>query len=77
VGIAGTDRIVGAVPPSGILPCKEFGKYACPFSYMSEKEDEMYFIFRAFYCKYFCFLNTISSHPQSIVSLCKFFEDLL
>ena len=29
------------------------------------------------YCKYFCYLHSLSSHPQSIVSLCKLFEDLL
>lgn len=29
------------------------------------------------YCKYFCHLNSISSHPQSILSMCKLFEELL
>lgn len=29
------------------------------------------------YCRYFCYLHTLSSHQQSIISLCKLFEDLL
>ena len=77
VGIAGADRIVGAYPPAGLLPCMKFSGYAGPFSYISEKKEESYYIFRAFYCKYFCYLHTLSSHNQSIISLCKLFEDLL
>lgn len=77
VGIAGADRIVGAYPPAGVLPCMKFSSYSGPFSYISEKKEECYYIFRAFYCKYFCYLHTISSHNQSIISLCKLFEDLL
>ena len=77
VGIAGADRIVGAYPPAGVLPCMKFSGYAGPLSYISDKKEECYYIFRAFYCKYFCYLHTISSHNQSIISLCKLFEDLL
>ena len=29
------------------------------------------------YCKYFCNLQSISNSPESILSLCKLFEDLL
>lgn len=77
VGIAGTDRIVGAYPPAGLLPCMKFSAYSGPFSYISDKKEEAYYIFRAFYCKYLCYLHTLSSHNQSIISLCKLFEDLL
>ena len=77
VGMAGTDRVVGAYPPNGVLPCLKFTAYFAPFSYISDKKEECYFIFRAFYCKYFCYLHTLSSHNQSIISLCKLFEDLL
>ena len=77
VGVAGSDRIVGAFPPSGIVPCLSFSSYFANFCYISDKNEEAYFIFRAFYCKYFCHLHTISSDSQSIISLCKFFEDLL
>ena len=77
VGIAGTDRIVGAYPPSGVLPCLKFSAYFGPLSYISEKKEECYFIFRALYCKYFCYLTSLSSQSQSIISLCKLFEELL
>jgi len=61
VGIAGTDRIVGAYPPCGVLPCLKFSAYFGPFSYISRERDATLY-FRAFYCKYFCYLHTISSH---------------
>lgn len=56
VGVAGTDRIVGAYPPNGILPCQFFARYFGPLSYISEKKEEAYYIFRSLYCKYFCYL---------------------
>ena len=77
VGVAGADRIVGAYPPAGVLPCCKFSSYAGPFSYLSDKREECYYVFRAFYTKYFCYLHSLSSHTQSILSLCKLFEDLL
>ena len=77
VGIAGTDRVVGAYPPSGILPCQMFSRYFGPLSYISDKKEDCYYIFRALYCKYFCYLHSISINSQSIISLCKLFEDLL
>jgi hypothetical protein len=77
VGIAGTDRIVGAIPLNGVVPCFFFARYLGPICYMSDKKEEVYFVFRSMYTKYFCHLHSISSHPQSIISLCKLFEDLL
>jgi hypothetical protein len=77
VGVAGSDRIVGAYPPCGVLPCQNFTRYFGPLCYISDRKEDCYFIFRAFYCKYYCYLNSISSHTQSIISLCKLFEDLL
>ncbi len=79
VGVAGPDKgneRVGVFPPAGILPCHGFKKLIAPFCYISRKVEEVYFIFRALYCKYFCQLHTISS-DKGIVYLCKFFEDLL
>ena len=77
LGIAGADRVVGTVPPAGILPCQGFPRYIAPFCYISDKMEEVYFIFREFYCKYLCHLHALSSNTQCIIGLCKFFEDLL
>ena len=51
VGIAGSDRVVGAYPPNGVIPCKSFSKYFGPLSYISDRKEDCYFIFRALFCK--------------------------
>lgn len=76
-GIIGLDNEVGPFPPCGILPCKHFSKFVCPFCYISTSPEDIYFIFRAFYCKYLCQLHSLNSDPQGIIGLCKLFEDLL
>jgi hypothetical protein len=73
----GPDKTPTPFPASGLVPIKEFSHYITPLCYISNSREDVYFIFRSLYCKYFCFLTSISSHPQSIVSLCKLFEDLL
>ena len=71
------ERPCGVFPQAGLLPCQHFSRYCAPFCYISDSKEECYFIFRAMYCKYFCQLQSISNNPESIVSLCKLFEDLL
>jgi len=77
IAVAGSDKQVGPYPPSSVIPCHRFSRYFAPFCYISEKKEEAYFIFRAMYCKYFCYLHSLSSHSQSIITLTKLFEDLL
>lgn len=72
-----SERIIGAFPPCGVIPFKKFSAWFAPICFISNNKEDCYFIYRAFYCKYFCYLNSISSNPQSIISLCKLFEDLL
>ena len=76
-GLGGMDKSEGLIPLCGVAPCFFFARYIGPVCYISPKKEECYFIFRALYTKYFCHLHSISSHPQSIISLCKLFEDLL
>ena len=76
-GIIGADKEVGPVPPAGVVPCKNFSLFVCPFWYISTNGEEMYYIFRAFYCKYLCQLHSLNSSPQGIIGLWKLFEDLL
>lgn len=71
------EKPVGVFPQSGVLPVQSFSRFCAPFCYMSDSKEECYFIFRAMYCKYFCQLQSISNHPESIISLSKLFEDLL
>jgi len=77
LAVTGNDKIIGAYPPCGVIPFRKFSAWFAPLGFISNSKEDCYFIFRAFYCKYWCYLNSISSHPQSIVSLCKLFEELL
>ena len=77
VGIAGSDKVIGAIPPCGVLPFKGFPFYAAALCYISCKPVDIYYIHRSMFTRYFCHLHSISSHPHSILTLCKTFEDLL
>jgi hypothetical protein len=37
----------------------------------------MYFTFRMMWCRYWCRLNCIRSHQQTLLPLCRMFEELL
>jgi len=73
----GTEKVIGSYPPCGVIPIKKFSALFAPIGFLSHNKEECYYIFRAFYSKYWCYLTSLSSHPQSIISLCKLFEDLL
>jgi hypothetical protein len=77
VTIGANEKPSGLYPHCGVLPMQHFSFMVAPFCYISDQRDEIYFTFRALYAKYFCMLHTISSHPQSIIGLCKLFEDLI
>ena len=77
VAIGPNEKPVGFFPPAGVLPVQHFSRYIAPFCYISTQREDTYFIFRSFFTKYTSFLQTVSSHPQSILSLAKLFEDLL
>ncbi|XP_068627989.1 TBC1 domain family member 19 [Battus philenor] len=64
-------------PPSGIIPFHGFSMYATPFCYLYDEPVQLYYTFRAFYIRYWHRLHYISTHPQSIVSLCLLYERLL
>lgn len=71
------DKVIGVFPPCGVIPCKRFSQLFAPLSFLSNSQEECYFIFRSMYCRYFCHLSGVSSHPESILSQCKLFEELL
>jgi hypothetical protein len=64
-------------PPSGVIPFEGISLLASPFCYLYNKPEEIYFVFRNFYTRHLCKLHTISSKPESLLHLCKTFEDLL
>lgn len=61
-------------PIHNILPCKSFSIYMAPFCYSSTDVEDIYDIFQQIYANYFITLHTISSLPDSILSLCILFE---
>ena len=71
------NKQVGMIPPSGLIPFKGMSFLIGVVCYLTDKVDEIYFLFRNMWCKYFCHLHSISSQDDSIVTMCKTFEDLL
>lgn len=57
------EKIIGAYPPCGVIPYKKFSAYFAPLGFISNTPEDCYYIFRSMYCKYYCYLNSISSHP--------------
>ncbi|KAK6636796.1 hypothetical protein RUM43_010459 [Polyplax serrata] len=66
-----------AYPPSGIIPFHGFTMYATALCYIYDDPVNLYHTFRAFYMRYWFRLHEVSSHEQSILSLCLLFERLL
>lgn len=66
-----------AVPPSAVIPYYQMSVRAAPFCFLHDNVEDMYFMHRAMYCRYFCRLNTVSSERDTILYLSKTFEDLL
>ncbi|KAG5867498.1 hypothetical protein JTB14_015973 [Gonioctena quinquepunctata] len=64
-------------PPSGVIPFHGFTMYAAPFCYVFENPVELYFVFRAFYLRYWHRLHRVCANSQGIISLCLQFEKLL
>ena len=76
--LKGADRKeLGLFPPSGVIPIKHFSRYVAPLAFLSDRLEDVYYIFRNFYCRYFCYLNCLTSHPKGIISLCRLFEETL
>ncbi|XP_064483029.1 TBC1 domain family member 19-like [Ornithodoros turicata] len=66
-----------SVAACAIVPFYGFAMYVGPLCFMYTDVPELYAVFREMYCRYFHKLSSISSHPQSILSLMLTFERLL
>jgi len=66
-----------SIPPSTVIPYYQMSLLAAPFSFVYAGVEEMYFVWRAMYCRYFCRLHVLSSRPDSILYLSRMFENLL
>ncbi|GJQ86471.1 hypothetical protein Trydic_g10377 [Trypoxylus dichotomus] len=64
-------------PPSGVIPFHGFTMYATPICYLYHDPATLYFVFKAFYLRYWHRLHRLCDHPQGIVSLCLLFERML
>jgi hypothetical protein len=65
------------VPPSGVQPFPGFVHYAAPMCYLFQRPEPFYYVFRCLWCRYFCKLNCIRSQPETLLPLCRLFENLL
>jgi hypothetical protein len=76
-GFNDAGKPMGRIPPCGVIPFERISTYGAPFTYFSLKIEECYFNFRNFYCKYLCYLHSITSDERGILTLCRLFEDTL
>ena len=73
---AAVDNMV-IYPPSGVIPFHGFCMFAAPMCYVSHEPAQLYATFKALYLRFWFRLHQVSSHPQSILSLCALFENIL
>ena len=66
-----------AIPPCGVQPFRGFVNYAAPLTFLFEAEEPAYFVLRAMYAKLWCHLNVMRSQPDTLLPLCKLFEELV
>jgi hypothetical protein len=66
-----------SVPLCGVQPFLGFVNYIAPLCYLFQRPEPMYFTFRMMWCRYWCRLNCIRSHQQTLLPLCRMFEELL
>ena len=65
------------ISPSGVIPFHGFCMFAAPMCYVSPEPAQLYATFKAMYLRFWFRLHQVSSHPQSILSLCALFENIL
>lgn len=59
------------------MPRRGFVYYAAPLTFVYEREEPIYFALRAMYDRYWWKLHTLSTAPQTLLPLCKLFEQIL
>ena len=64
-------------PPAGVLPLRGMSMLVYPLCYLYAQQQELYYAFRAMWCRYWCKLHTLSSRPGTLLPLLRSFEGLL
>ena len=79
--LSGCDRrgtpVLDSYPPSGIIPHERLAALCAPLCYLYTDVADIYYTFRAMYCRYWIHLSSLSSRPEGILSQCKLFERLV
>ncbi|CAD5123718.1 DgyrCDS12037 [Dimorphilus gyrociliatus] len=76
-GKLGNEEYAVFYPPNGVIPFHGFSMYVAPLCYCYDDPIMLYYVFRAFYARFFHHLHCVSSHQQGILSLSLLFERLL
>eukprot|EP01059_Diplonema_ambulator_P002537 TRINITY_DN12161_c0_g1_i1.p1 TRINITY_DN12161_c0_g1~~TRINITY_DN12161_c0_g1_i1.p1 ORF type:complete len:540 (+),score=219.12 TRINITY_DN12161_c0_g1_i1:51-1670(+) len=76
-GLDGGQQGILDYPPSGIIPYQGLAALCAPLCFIFTDVSEVYFMFRAMFCRYWVKLQTLSSKPDSIITLSKLFEKLV
>lgn len=64
-------------PPNGLLPPRGLSQYAFPLCYAFHAQEELYYLFRAMWTRYWCKLHCLSSRPGTLLHLLAVFESTL
>ena len=66
-----------AFPPSGVLPFRGQCQYAFPLCYVYAQPQQLYFVYRTLWTRYWSRLHSFSSRPGTLLTLCLLFEELM
>ena len=66
-----------SIPPCGVQPFRGFVNYAAPLTFLFQAEEPAYFVLRAMYARLWCNVNVMRSQPDTLLPLCKLFEELV
>eukprot|EP01028_Stygiella_incarcerata_P008123 TRINITY_DN34607_c0_g1_i1.p1 TRINITY_DN34607_c0_g1~~TRINITY_DN34607_c0_g1_i1.p1 ORF type:complete len:601 (-),score=175.66 TRINITY_DN34607_c0_g1_i1:7-1716(-) len=80
IEIVGTTNVgtdTGAYPPSTLIPFQGLALIVAPLCFVYGDIVDVYYVFREFFCKHICGLQSWSSSSETILVLCKTFEKLL
>ncbi|KAL3932936.1 MAG: hypothetical protein SGPRY_000500 [Prymnesium sp.] len=64
-------------PPCGVPPFRGQSQYAFPLCFVYAQPQQIYFVFRALWLRYWHKLHSFNSEPGSLLTLCLLFEELM
>jgi len=64
-------------PPSGVPPFRGQSQYAFPLCFVYAQPQQLYYVYRALWMRFWSKLHSFSSRPRTLLTLCLLFEELM